>query len=147
MKAAAILQPDIVVGLDFPIQTHKDPIARQMEFIKKLEYNVKWAFESAAWHKKLCLRSKFFLPIQCYDLEQLDTFFNRIVGLDFDGGSMPIRGLKIWEIALFLVRFYQLGITQVHLLGTSSFFVIALGRKADQHGKVGQGCRRRGIEY
>ena len=53
MDAASILQPDIVVGLDFPIQKFKDPMARQIEFIKKLEYNVPWAFESAKWHKKL----------------------------------------------------------------------------------------------
>jgi hypothetical protein len=39
---------------------------------------------------------------------------------------MPIRNLKIPEIALFLVKFYQLGIKRVHLLGTSQFFSIAL---------------------
>jgi len=39
---------------------------------------------------------------------------------------MPIRNLEIPEIALFLVKFYQLGIKRVHLLGTSQFFRIAL---------------------
>jgi hypothetical protein len=39
---------------------------------------------------------------------------------------MPIRNLEIWEIALFLVKFYQLGIRRVHLLGTSKLFAIAL---------------------
>jgi tRNA-guanine family transglycosylase len=133
MEAAAILQPDMVVGLDFPIKKLKDTTARQMEFIKKLEYNVPWAFESVAWHKNLCPQVKLFLPIQCYDLEQLETFFDRIDGLYFDGVSMPIRGLKIWEIALFFVKFYQLGITRVHLLGTSSFFNIALGAYMARH--------------
>ena len=133
MEAASILQPDIVVGLDFPIQKFKDPMARQIEFIKKLEYNAPWAFESAAWHKKLCPQVKFLIPIQCYDLEQLDIFFSRIEGLYFDGVSMPIRELKIWEIALFLVRFYQLGISRVHLLGTSSFLKIALGAYMARH--------------
>ena len=133
MEAAKKLQPTIVVGLDFPIQKLKDPMARQIEFIKKLEYNVPWAFDSAAWHKKLCPRTKFFLPIQCYDLEQLDIFFDRIAGLYFDGVSMPIRGLKIWEIALFLIRFYQLGINRVHMLGTSSFLTIALGAYMARH--------------
>ena len=106
MEAAAILQPDMVVGLDFPIKKLIDTTARQMEFIKKLEYNVPWAFESVAWHKNLCPQVKLILPIQCYDLEQLETFFDRIDGLYFDGVSMPIRGLKIWEIALFFVKFY-----------------------------------------
>ena len=47
-------------------------------------------------------------------------------GLEYDGVSMPIRNLKLHEIALFLVSFYQRGIRQVHLLGTFSFPVIAL---------------------
>jgi queuine/archaeosine tRNA-ribosyltransferase len=47
-------------------------------------------------------------------------------GLDCDGYSMPIRNLEIWEIALFLVKFYQLGIRRIHLLGTSKLFAIAL---------------------
>ena len=47
-------------------------------------------------------------------------------GLDFDGVSMPIRELKIQDVALFLVSFYQRGISRVHLLGTFSFPVIAL---------------------
>jgi hypothetical protein len=133
MEAASTLNPDIVVGLDFPIQKIKEPVAQQIEFIKKLEYNVPWAFESAEWQKKIGTRTKFFLPIQCYDLEQLDIFFDRIDGLYFDGVSMPIRGLKIWEIALFLVRFYQFGINRVHLLGTSSFLTIALGAYMARH--------------
>jgi tRNA-guanine family transglycosylase len=133
MEAASILKPDMVVGLDFPIRKIKDPMDRQIEFINKLEYNVKWAYESFEWHKKLCPDTKFFLPIQCYDLEQLEIFFNRIAGLYFDGVSMPIRGLKIWEIALFLVRFYQLGIKRVHLLGTYSFLKIALSAYMARH--------------
>lgn len=34
---------------------------------------------------------------------------------------MPVRKVKPAELALFLVDFYQRGITRVHLLGTSSF--------------------------
>jgi tRNA-guanine family transglycosylase len=133
MEAAAILNPDIVVGLDFPIGKIKEPVERQIEFIKKLEYNVPWALESAEWHKKLCPEAKFFLPIQCYDLEQLDIFLRRIDGLYFDGVSMPVRGLDVCEIALFMTRFYQLRITRVHLLGTYSFLTIALGAYMARH--------------
>jgi queuine/archaeosine tRNA-ribosyltransferase len=46
--------------------------------------------------------------------------------IDFDGVSMPVRNLSINEIALFMLRFYQLGIKRIHLLGTSKFFAIAL---------------------
>jgi hypothetical protein len=41
--------------------------------------------------------------------------------------------LEVWEIALFLVRFYQLGIKRVHLLGTYSFITIALGAYMARH--------------
>jgi len=126
MEAASIIRPDIVVGLDFPIRKVKTDAEKEAEFAKKLKYNVRWAFESIAEWKERCSEVQFFLPIQCYDLEQLDLFLAMTSGLDFDGVSMPIRELKIKDVALFLVSFYQRGIRQVHLLGTFSFPVIAL---------------------
>ncbi len=39
---------------------------------------------------------------------------------------MPIRNLGIAEILLFLMRFREMGIKEVHLLGTTQIFVIAL---------------------
>lgn len=129
MESALNLQPympDIVIGLDFPIRKLKDVESAETEFFKKLEYNVRWTVQSAVWWKEFCPDSQFFIPIQCYDLDQFRAFHEKIGGLDCDGYSMPIRNLEIWEIALFLVRFYQLGIRRVHLLGTSKLFAIAL---------------------
>jgi len=129
MESALVFQPylpDIVIGLDFPVRKLKDVDSPEAEFFNKLDDNVRWAVQSAAWWKELCPQSKFFLPIQCYNLDQFDIFWGRVGGLDHDGVSMPIRNLKIPEIALFLVKFYQLGIKRVHLLGTSQFFSIAL---------------------
>ena len=126
MDAASFIRPDIVVGLDFPIRKVKTNAEKEAEFAKKLDYNVRWAFESVAEWKERCPEAQFFLPIQCYNLSQLDLFLGKTGGLDFDGVSMPIRELKIQDVALFLVSFYQRGIRQVHLLGTFSFPVIAL---------------------
>ena len=126
MEAASIIRPDIVVGLDFPIRKVKTDAEKEAEFENKLNYNVRWAFESVAEWKERCPEAQFFLPIQCYDLEQLDLFLGMTGGLEYDGVSMPIRSLKIHEVALFLASFYQRGIRQVHLLGTFSFPVIAL---------------------
>jgi tRNA-guanine family transglycosylase len=128
MSVATDFQADIVMGLDWPIIKieAKYPEARKKEFFRKLKYNVRWAFESSYWLKQLCSpQTKYFQPIQCYNLSQLEVFFDSVTGLEYDGVSMPIRNLKVWEIALFMVKFYQLGIKRVHLLGTSSFFVIA----------------------
>jgi hypothetical protein len=129
MESALVFQPympDIVIGLDFPIKQLRDVESSETEFFKKLDYNAPWAVQSAAWWKELCPQSKFFLPIQCYNLDQFNIFWGRVGGLDYDGFSMPIRNLDISDIALFLVKFYQLEIKRVHLLGTSKFFAIAL---------------------
>ncbi len=129
MESALVFQPympDIVIGLDFPIRKLKDVASPEAEFFKKLDYNVRWTVQSAVWWKELCPETKFFIPIQCYDLVQFNVFYDKIGGLECDGYSMPVRNLEIWEIALFLVKFYQLGIKRVHLLGTSKLFAIAL---------------------
>ena len=114
MEVAAIFQPHIVVGLDFPILRLKTPAEKAAEFARKVKYNVPWAYESAIWQKTLCPQAQFFMPIQCYDLNQLDIFLRRVDGIIYDGVSMPIRGLSLGEIALFMVSFYQRGITRVH---------------------------------
>jgi hypothetical protein len=115
-----------VVGLDFPILKLKTAAEKDAEFALKQKYNVPWAYDSFAWHKELCPHAKFFLPIQCFTIDQLDLFLRRVDGIVYDGVSMPIRALSLGEIALFMVRFYQRGVTRVHLLGTFSYRVIAL---------------------
>jgi hypothetical protein len=129
MESALVFQPympNIVIGLDVPIRKFIDVASPEAEFLKKDDYNAPFAVQSAAWWKELCPQTKFFLPIQCYNLDQFNIFWDRVGGLDHDGVSMPIRNLGIPEISLFLVKFYQLGIKRVHLLGTSQFFTIAL---------------------
>ena len=46
---------------------------------------------------------------------------------------MPLRNLKPPEVALFLLRFYQLGVQRVHLLGSSSFFTLAVAAFFARH--------------
>jgi queuine/archaeosine tRNA-ribosyltransferase len=133
MRPAAILKPDIVTGLDFPIKTTSDPEERKMEFMSKLGFNVLWAIECSDLRKKLCPGVQFFLPIQCYDLDQFDQFINLIPGVEYDGFSMPVRNLSISELILFMVRFYQMGISQVHILGTSELFNIAVAAYMARH--------------
>jgi tRNA-guanine family transglycosylase len=126
IAAATKLKPHIVVGLDFPIQNITDPDEREFEFMRKLGFNARWAMESAKLRKVLCPEVLFYLPIQCYDLNHLDLFLKLIGDIDYDGVSMPERNLSPNEIALFMLRFYQLGKKRFHLLGTSKFFAIAL---------------------
>lgn len=126
MEAAVSHQPDIVIGLDWPIRKIDGDIQKELEFYNKIQFNVPWAFESVAWKNALVPHAQYFQPLQCYTLDHLDFFLNEIRGIHFDGVSMPIRTLKPAALALFLVSFYQRGITRIHLLGTSSFPVIAM---------------------
>jgi tRNA-guanine family transglycosylase len=126
IRAAVNIHPDIMVGLDFPIETIDDREMREIEFRRKLGFNVSWAIEIAELRLKHCPEIRLFLPVQCYTLEHLDLFFRSIQGIQYDGFSMPIRNLSLREIILFLMRFCEMGIKQVHLLGTSQILVIAL---------------------
>lgn len=133
MKAAAIIRPDIVVGLDFPIKEISEPSEQKLEFMRKLGFNVVWAKECFDLWKKLCPDIRFFVPIQCYDLDQLDLFNSMIAGVEYDGFSMPVRNLNVKGIILFMVRFYQMGIRQVHILGTSKIGIIAITAYMARH--------------
>ena len=133
MRAAANMRPNIVVGQDYPIKKVADPAERKLEFLYKLGVNVICAIECSDLRKKLCPDIQFFVPVQCYDLEQFDQFSNLITGADYDGFSMPIRNLSIKEVILFMVRFYQIGIRQVHILGTSKLFAIAVTAYMARH--------------
>jgi hypothetical protein len=72
MEANAIHQPDIVIGLDWPIRKLETDIQKQLEFYNKLEFNVPWAFESFAWKNALVPHAQYFQPLQCYTLDHLD---------------------------------------------------------------------------
>jgi queuine/archaeosine tRNA-ribosyltransferase len=131
MEIAGIHCSDIVVGLDFAVRKFKSTEKnlaqlKQAEFVKKLKYNVPWAYESAKWKGVFIPQAQFFLPIQCYSLDHVDVYLRKTHGIQYDGVSFPIRNIKDDEIVQFLVDFYRRGITRVHLLGTSSFYVIAL---------------------
>lgn len=133
MRSAAILKPGIVTGLDFPIKKISDPEERKIEFMHKLGFNLIWAIECSELRKKLCPDVQFFLPVQCYDLDQFDQFINQIASVEYDGFSMPVRNLSINEVILFMVRFYKMGIRQVHILGTSELFKIAVAAYMARH--------------
>ena len=126
MEFASKLKAGIVMGLDFPVGKFKTASEREIEFYKKLPLNVRWSHESATWKRRLCPEAQLFLPIQAYNLKQVDVFFSRISGVQYDGVAMPVRAAKLHELALFLTYFRQRGIGRVHLLGTAGFLKIAM---------------------
>jgi len=126
VNSAAIFKPDIVVALDFPVKTTNEIGLQNMEFRIKIGFNAICAEECSRLRKDLCPDVRLFIPVQCYNLNQFDRFIGMITSAEYDGFSMPIRNLSNEEIILFMVRFYQMGIRQVHLLGTSKLFAVAI---------------------
>ena len=132
IEAACNIQPDILVGLDYPIRKLKEE-DQEREYRFKSEFNARWARETATLRQTRCPHIQFFLPIQCYTTKQFEHYMTLIEGVHYDGFSMPIRNLTIIDVALFLIRFYQLGVQKVHLLGTTSFPMIALSSYFARH--------------
>lgn len=133
VQRAAQVKPYMMTSLDFPIRRISDPQEQEKEFMRKLGFNVLWTKETANLREAYCPDVKLMVPVQAYNIRQLHQFLDLIDGVSYDGLSLPTRKLTIRELALFLVRFYQLGITGVHILGTSQFFIIALAAYAARH--------------
>jgi tRNA-guanine family transglycosylase len=133
VQAAAKLQPQKFVALDHPVQTTSDPDEQEIEFTKKLQFNLKWARETWEHWRKLCPQIELFLPIQCYTIKHLDQFLKLLGDASFSGYSMPVRNLGIKEIVLFMAKFYRLGATKIHVLGTTSSLKIALSAYLARH--------------
>jgi tRNA-guanine family transglycosylase len=131
--AMANLNINMANAMDFPIKKYGTDEENTFEFHKKVGFNLHWGKESARLKNLCCPDVELFLPIQCYDLDQLDYFLTHLGSVEFDGYSIPTRNFSINELALFLVRFYQLGIKKVHILGTSQFFTIAMAAYMARH--------------
>ena len=133
VETACQLHPQMMTALDFPVRKLKDKTEREKEFLSKLGFNIKWATEASLLRARHCPQVQLFLPIQCYDLDQFELFKRSIGDIIYDGFSTPLRNMELDEIALLLVRFYQLGTKKVHLLGSTSFFVIVLSAFFARH--------------
>jgi queuine/archaeosine tRNA-ribosyltransferase len=127
VEAACKLRPTIMTALDFPLRDNKARTDQEQEFLRKLGFNMTWAIQTASLREKHCPDIQLFIPVQCYNLDQFEIFRNPLSSIQYDGLSLPFRSLTLSELALFLLRFYQIGVRKVHILGTSSFFLAAAG--------------------
>jgi queuine/archaeosine tRNA-ribosyltransferase len=126
-EAAARLNPTLMIALDNPVRRLKYPEERDAEFKAKFDSNVVGATETFKQWRKHCPQVAFFVPFQGYSLTHLHKFLEAIGGISFHGFCMPLRSMGLQETGLLLTRLWQLGVRNIHLLGVSSFFSIALG--------------------
>jgi len=126
IEAAVRIKPDILMALDFPIDKVREKEKQEVEFRRKLGFNIDWAIRTADLRKKYCPEIRLFIPVQCYTIEHLNIFLRAIEGIKYDGLSMPVRNMSLADIASFLLAFYRKGIRQVHLFGTLTMRTLAI---------------------
>jgi queuine/archaeosine tRNA-ribosyltransferase len=131
--AAARMNPTVMIALDKPVQNSKDPREREAEFKAKFDFNVAGTIDTFKEWKKQCPQVAFFVPFQGFELSHLHKFLEAIKGISFHGFCMPLRNMNLHETGLFLTRFWQLGVKNVHLLGSSKAFSIALAAYGARH--------------
>ena len=133
MSTAAQFKPDIVMALDYPILDISDPEEQDREFAKKIFTNLKWARESIELKSLHCPESQLFLPVQAYNMKQMNLFFTRLDSTEFDGVSLPIRNASPQQIIQQFLFLQNIGIRKVHILGTSKFSSIIISAFMARH--------------
>ncbi|MCK5687137.1 hypothetical protein KAJ27_23580 [bacterium] len=133
VQAAHKIQPDAIIASDDPVLCIKDIEGQEEEFKKKMPNNVKWAVQTAGLIEQYCLDSLLYIAFQGYSLEHIEIFFGAIGSIHCDGVSMPVRGQSIGKTALFLVKFWQMGFRNLHLLGTAALFPMAVAAYFAKH--------------
>ena len=134
IEANMKIRPEIMTSLDLPIPRVSDPYQQYSEFIKKLGPNLVWMRETSLLRQRYCPEIELFIPIQCYDLSQFTAYIEKpLMDLHFDGLSLPTRNLGSGGIALFLLKFYQMGVRKVHLLSVSNLTGLALAAYFARH--------------
>ena len=126
-------RPDEFVAADFPVRELSDPSEQNTEYKKKKQFNVAWAIQTAELRQEYCQEVGLLIALQGYNLSHVEDFYRSIDGIEFSGISMPVRKMKLSEIALIMIRSWQLGIDRFHLLGVTEFFTLALAAYMARH--------------
>ncbi len=126
-------RPHEFIALDFPVRKLSDPSHQEAEFNKKKPVNVRWTKETSKLWQRYCPEVGLLIALQGYNLNHAEEFYRSIDGIEFNGISMPVRNMKLPEIALIMVRSWQLGIDRFHLLGVTEFFTLALASFMARH--------------
>jgi queuine/archaeosine tRNA-ribosyltransferase len=123
--AVELLAPDIVVCPDLPTPKPNDPDQKRYLYLNSIGYNIYSAFQMSIILKEKGSSAKLLVPIQAYDLAELQLYLNHLKYLHFDGLSFPCRLMTLERMAAFFVKAYIEGVKIIHVLGTGRFSYIA----------------------
>ncbi|MBA3009650.1 MAG: hypothetical protein FP812_05340 [Desulfobacula sp.] len=133
VQVARAINPNILIVTDWPVKPLKGKAAQEAEFEKKLPYNIDAANKTIELLSRDSHDMKLYVAFQGYSLNHLKKFFGAIYLDDFDGVSMPIRGQSLEQTALFLLKIWQMGFQNMHLLGVAGLFPMALAAYFARH--------------
>lgn len=153
IEVATQLRPDILMSLDWPLRrtadlikqdmellqrlgvfeqgsepmkkiVSSDNVLEDMEFMRKLGFSIVWGGQCLDQKNRYCPEVRLFLPVQVYNIRQLEEFLSLASYKDYDGLSFPARHMLPTELPYFLLRLYRAGVKNVHILGVSSYSVL-----------------------
>lgn len=133
VQAALEIRPNILIVSDWPVRPLKGKVEQEAEFEKKLPYNQYAAEKTIGLLRGHNHDIKLYVTFQGYSLKHLKKFSEAICLKHFDGFSMPIRGQSLEQTALFLLKLWQLGFRNAHLLGVAGLFPMALAAYFARH--------------
>ena len=133
VQAALAIRPNILIVTDWPVRPLKGKAEQEAEFEKKLHYNQYAAEKTIELLRGHNHNMKLYVTFQGYSLKHLKRFSEVICLKTFDGFSMPIRGQSLEQTALFLLKFWQMGLQNAHLLGVAGLFPMALAAYFARH--------------
>jgi hypothetical protein len=112
--------------LDWPVNTIDDPVKQEIEFNKKLEFNICSATRTVEQSAKNKLSGKLLLSFQGYNITHLNTYFSCFKHLKYGGVCFPVRNMTLEQLAAFCIRIWQTGVRIIHILGTTTIRNLAI---------------------
>jgi hypothetical protein len=117
----------ICMALDDPVLPSKYPNICNKNFHEKIRRNTDFAIKTVEIRNANHPNVEIFLPMQCQTVLQFEHYWEKLQSVGLDGISIPARCFKKLEKLIpFVVRFRELNIQKVHILGTSNLNTIAL---------------------
>ncbi len=128
------LKPSVFISLDYPIPGCPDSRQQELHYLLTMGFNLACAREMYGYIEKyrneIKQPTKFYIALQCYNLQQMNHYLNNLENIQFDGISIPKRVHTPTSLSLFLFhiyrRFYLKGLPDIHLLGSTKFQYLAV---------------------
>jgi|GEM_PF-1266795 len=132
-EVAKEILPSVIISLDYPIPKCEQD-EHELKYQLAYGFNYKGAVETSAYVERYRQETgedvKLYIPLQCYNLTQMNDFLDSLKGINFEGISIPKRVHDPTSLALFLFHIYKKfrggKLPDIHLLGTTAFRYIAI---------------------